>query len=189
MAMKMLLSTVFEQALEMSQLESTFYSAFCLCFYWACRTLSPLLSSTGDRVFGLYFWVLLLECAAYALTPLAIKSGKSWVFTVFRILSGGGFATLNANVTPLIAKMFGLRDLHVVIAVCSWFEPLAGFGAVVAWVMHIDHDAAGGRTEESYNLFLCALEPSLLHAIVYSFYENQALNLGEVRADLSVSVF
>ena len=152
--MKMLLSTVFEQALDMSHLESTFYSAFCMCFYWACRTLSPLLSSAGDGVFGLYFWVLLVECAAYALTPLAIMSGKSWVFTVFRILSGGAFATLNANVTPLIAKMFGLRDLHVVIAVCSWFEPLAAFGAVVAWVMHIDNDAAGGSTEESYNQFL-----------------------------------
>ena len=112
------------------------------------------MSSAGDGVFGLYFWVLLVECAAYALTPLAIMSGKSWVFTVFRILSGGAFATLNANVTPLIAKMFGLRDLHVVIAVCSWFEPLAAFGAVVAWVMHIDHDAAGGSTEESYNQFL-----------------------------------
>jgi hypothetical protein len=49
--------------------------------------------------------VLLLECAAYAFTPLAINSGKAWVFTVFRILSGGGFATLNANVTPLIAKV------------------------------------------------------------------------------------
>jgi hypothetical protein len=42
--------------------------------------------------------------------------------------------------------MFGLRDLHVAIAVFSWFEPLAGFGAVVAWVMHIDHDAAGKET-------------------------------------------
>jgi hypothetical protein len=47
----------FAQTLDMSHLESTFYSAFCLCFYWACRTLSPFLSSGGNRVFRLFFWV------------------------------------------------------------------------------------------------------------------------------------
>ena len=37
MAFKMLLSTLFEQALQKTHLESTFFSALCLTFYWACR--------------------------------------------------------------------------------------------------------------------------------------------------------
>ena len=52
------------------------------------------------------------------------------------------------------------------VAVTSWFEPLAGFGAMIAWVMHIQHDKDGGDTTASYNTFfymssvmvgLCAL--------------------------------
>ena len=50
MAMKQLLSTIFEQTLGMTHLQSTYYSAACLVCYWACRALSPLFSS-GDRVF------------------------------------------------------------------------------------------------------------------------------------------
>ena len=63
---------------------------------------------------------------ADAATPTAIEGGKAWLFTVFRVLSGGGFATLTSNVTPLLHRLFGLRDLHVAVAVTSWFEPLAG---------------------------------------------------------------
>ena len=51
--------------------------------------------------------MLLLECAAYALTPRAIAASQAWIFTACRVLSGGGFATLNSNVTPLLARMFG----------------------------------------------------------------------------------
>ena len=40
----------------MGHIEATFYSAFCLCFYWACRALSPLFGG-GDKVFKIYFWV------------------------------------------------------------------------------------------------------------------------------------
>ena len=106
--------------------------------------------------------MLLLECAAYALTPRAIAASQAWIFTACRVLSGGGFATLNSNVTPLLARMFGMRDLHVAIAVASWFEPVSGFGAMVAWAMHIRHDEAGGETTESCE------RPALLLLILLS---------------------
>jgi hypothetical protein len=133
----------------MTHLQSTYYSALCLCFYWVCRAVSPLLAS-GDRVFKLFFWVLILECVAYALTPFAIAAQRSWQFTLFRIMSGGGFATLTSNITPLLARMFGMRDLHAAVAVCSWFEPLAGTGASVAWIMHVSYT---GDVTASYSLF------------------------------------
>jgi hypothetical protein len=41
----------------------------------------------------LFIVVLATECLAYGLTPLAIGANNTWLFTVFRILSGGGFAT------------------------------------------------------------------------------------------------
>ena len=164
MAMKMLLSAVFEQTLAMTHLQSTYYSALCLCFYWLCRAVSPLLGRE-DRVLTLFFWVLLLECVAYALTPLAIAAQRSWLFTLFRILSGGGFATLTSNITPLIARMFGLADLHNAIAVASWFEPLAGTGAAVAWLMHVGHE---GEVAESYDLFfrLCSATVGVAAVVV-----------------------
>jgi hypothetical protein len=164
MAMKMLLSAVFEQTLAMTHLQSTYYSALCLCFYWLCRAVSPLLGRE-DRVLTLFFWVLLLECVAYALTPLAIAAQRSWLFTLFRILSGGGFATLTSNITPLVARMFGLADLHNAIAVASWFEPLAGTGAAVAWLMHVGHE---GAVTESYDLFfrLCSATVGVAAVVV-----------------------
>jgi hypothetical protein len=150
MAMKMLLSTLFEQALRKTHVESTLFSAFCLCFYWACRTVTPLLGA-GDRVFVLFGAVLALEALAYGLTPLAIAAESTWVFTVFRVLSGGGFATLTANITPLTMHMFGMRDLHVAISLTSLFEPVGGIGATVAWIIHVrdKHKGAG-----SYDLFM-----------------------------------
>jgi hypothetical protein len=69
------------QTFLMSHLQSTYFSALCLCFYWGCRAGAPLLiGSDGDRVFKLYFWVLLLESAAYACTPgVAINARQEWV--------------------------------------------------------------------------------------------------------------
>ena len=109
--------------------------------------------------------MLLLECVAHALTPLAIAAQRSWLFTLFRILSGGGFATLTSNITPLIARMFGLADLHNAIAVASWFEPLAGTGAAVAWLMHVGHE---GEVAESYDLFfrLCSATVGVAAVVV-----------------------
>ena len=155
MSMKMLLSTLFEQAFALSHLHSTYLSALCLVFYWACRTLAPLAAS-GDRVFALFAAVLLLECAAYALTPIAIRHGTVWLYTVFRVLSGGGFATLTASITPLTAHIYGMRDLDTAIGLSALFEPIAGTGAAIAWVAHVSHADAGGSVEESYNGFFFA---------------------------------
>ena len=63
--MKQLLSTIFEQALEMTHLESTFYSTFCLVCFGICRAVSPLMAG-GDKVFVLFVVVLLVESAACA---------------------------------------------------------------------------------------------------------------------------
>ena len=94
-----------------------------------------------------------MECAAYAATPSAIAAERAWLFTLFRVLSGGGFATLNSNTTPLLARVFGLADLHGAVAVTSWFEPLSGFSATLAWAMHIRHTQHGGAAAASYDAF------------------------------------
>ena len=111
--------------------------------------------------------MLLLECVAHALTPLAIAAQRSWLFTLFRILSGGGFATLTSNITPLIARMFGLADLHNAIAVASWFEPLAGTGAAVAWLRHVGHEGEVADMR-SYDLFfrLCSATVGVAAVVV-----------------------
>ena len=49
------------------------------------------------------------------------------------------------------AHMFGMRDLDVAVALTCWFEPLAGTGAAVAWVMHVQRKDEGAA---SYNLFM-----------------------------------
>ena len=142
MGMKMLLSTLFERALHKTHVESTLFSAFCLCFYWLCRTLTPLIGA-GERVFTLFGGVLLVEAFAYGLTPLAIEGQSIWAFTGMRLLSGGGFATLTANITPLTIHMFGERDFAPAMAATAIFEPLAGLGATVAWAMHVTRKEHG----------------------------------------------
>jgi hypothetical protein len=104
-------------------------------------------------VFILFGGVLLVEALAYGCTPMAIAAKQTWLFTAFRILSGGGFATLTANTTPLSAYMFGIKDLHTAVAFTAWFEPLAGTGAAVAWLMHVKHKDQGSG---SYDMFMYA---------------------------------
>jgi hypothetical protein len=89
----------------------------CLAFSWACRTLTPLIGY-GDRVFILFIAVLAVESVAYGLTPMAIAGQQDWVFTIFRVLSGGGFATLTANITPLVSYAT-TSDAKQTAALCS----------------------------------------------------------------------
>lgn len=90
-------------------------------------------------------------CRVDVATPAAIAAKSTLVFTLFRLVSGGGFATqerpsdsvstvieaalffllphcrirLTSNITLLLARIFGMRDLHV--AVCVQFvECLCG---------------------------------------------------------------
>jgi hypothetical protein len=62
---------------------------------------------------------------------------------------------LTANITPLTAHMFGMRDLHVAIALTCWFEPLAGLGATVAWLMHVQNKEQGSGSYDSF-MFMCS---------------------------------
>ena len=124
-------------------------------------------SSTSDHIGRKPIYMVYLGVGVVLYLGLALAGTTSTVLFVVLaglIISfyGGGFATLNSNVTPLLARMFGMRDLHVAIAVASWFEPVSGFGAMVAWAMHIRHDEAGGETTESCE------RPALLLLILLS---------------------
>jgi hypothetical protein len=50
-------------------------------------------SKQRGHVFVLFAVVLAAESLAYGLTPMAIAANRTWLFTAFRIISGGGFAT------------------------------------------------------------------------------------------------
>lgn len=104
MSMKLLLSTLFEEALQLSYIDSTRLAAVCLLMYLPGLGLTPLYCSK-QRVFIVYLVILIFEAFAYALTPWAISLGTSGskqlalgVYTTLRLISGGGFAVLLGNV-------------------------------------------------------------------------------------------
>ena len=139
LSMKMLLSTVFEEALMLSYIDSTRLAAVCLLMYLPGRGLAPLFC-TKDRVFTLFWVILLFEAAAYACTPWAISLGITGsknlaigVYTALRLLSGGGFAVLLGNIGVLAVRVFALEELHDAMAAFSATEWVAGVGPSVAW--------------------------------------------------------
>lgn len=162
-SMKMLLSTIFEEALGMSYVQATRLSAVCLLAYVPGRGLSPLLASK-DRVFTLFLAVLAMEVLAYALTPWAVSQGGEEadttglaVYVMLRLVSGGGFAMMSGNVGVLAVRVFGAAEVPNVVAYWSIFEWLAGIGPGIAWVVHIESQAAGaGRGSFNAFFWLCA---------------------------------
>eukprot|EP00930_Biecheleria_cincta_P031351 TRINITY_DN21768_c0_g1_i1.p1 TRINITY_DN21768_c0_g1~~TRINITY_DN21768_c0_g1_i1.p1 ORF type:complete len:510 (+),score=52.41 TRINITY_DN21768_c0_g1_i1:39-1568(+) len=159
-AMKMLLSTIFEEALAMSYVNASRMSALCLLVYMPGRGLAPLFASR-DRVFRIFFIVLVFETLAYALTPWAVSLGTSGqnslalvVYTGLRIISGGGFAIMLGNIGVLAVRVFGAEEVPAVVAYWSFTEWVAGCGPSLAWVIHVE----GGSGRDSFNVFffLCA---------------------------------
>eukprot|EP00746_Dinoflagellata_sp_MGD_P043991 gnl/MRDRNA2_/MRDRNA2_207295_c0_seq1.p1 gnl/MRDRNA2_/MRDRNA2_207295_c0~~gnl/MRDRNA2_/MRDRNA2_207295_c0_seq1.p1 ORF type:complete len:534 (-),score=80.86 gnl/MRDRNA2_/MRDRNA2_207295_c0_seq1:36-1580(-) len=166
-AMKMLLSTIFEEALMLSYIDATRLAAVCLFMYLPGRGLAPLYCSK-DRVFTVYLVVLLFEAAAYALTPWAISLGTSGnqslalgVYTTLRLVSGGGFAVLLGNIGVMAVRVFDMDEFHAVITAFSATEWLAGVGPSVAWVFHVKAREESHSVEDEAHSFdhffyLCA---------------------------------
>lgn len=167
LSMKMLLSTVFEEALMLSYVDATRLAAVCLLMYLPGRGLAPLYCSK-DRVFTIFWVILIFEAAAYALTPFAISLGIDGskelalgVYTTLRLISGGGFAVLLGNIGVLAVRVFDLDEIHDVMAAFSATEWVAGIGPSVAWLIHVQAREESHTIEDetqSFNAFfyLCA---------------------------------
>eukprot|EP00746_Dinoflagellata_sp_MGD_P133549 gnl/MRDRNA2_/MRDRNA2_67267_c0_seq1.p1 gnl/MRDRNA2_/MRDRNA2_67267_c0~~gnl/MRDRNA2_/MRDRNA2_67267_c0_seq1.p1 ORF type:complete len:329 (+),score=44.43 gnl/MRDRNA2_/MRDRNA2_67267_c0_seq1:614-1600(+) len=167
LSMKMLLSTVFEEALMLSYVDATRLAAVCLLMYLPGRGLAPLYCSK-DRVFTIFWIILIFESVAYALTPFAISLGIDsskqlalGVYTTLRLVSGGGFAVLLGNIGVLAVRVFDLDEIHDVMAAFSATEWVAGIGPSVAWLIHVQAREESHTIEDetrSFNTFfyLCA---------------------------------
>ena len=160
MAMKNLLSLLFEQILALEYRAAVHYSGACLAFYAVARSLSPLVSA-GRGVFVLFAGVLAAETLAYGLTPYAIShtgSRRTLVYTAFRLLGGGSFAILLANRAVLAVRIFGVDNIAKVSGLQFATEWLAGLGPLLAFSVHQAEVAAGGDRETSFNgaFYLCA---------------------------------
>lgn len=166
-SMKMLLSTLFKSALQLSYVDATRLAAACLLMYLPGRGLSPLFCSK-DHVFTLFTVILIFEAFAYAATPWAISLGTKGnkelalgVYTSLRLISGGGFAVLLGNIGVLVVRVFKENEIHHAIAAMSAFEWVAGVGPSVAWTIHVEARKTSHTVEEETGSFdgffyLCA---------------------------------
>lgn len=166
-AMKLLLSTLFEETLELSYVDATRLAAVCLLMYLPGRGLTPLYCSQ-NRVFKVFLVVLIFEAAAYALTPWAIslsitgsKQLSLGCYTTLRLISGGGFAMLLGNVGVLVVRVFSMDEIHKAVACFIAIEWIAGIGPSVAWIIHVEARRKSHGTREEARSFdgffyLCA---------------------------------
>eukprot|EP00929_Paragymnodinium_shiwhaense_P065349 TRINITY_DN32772_c0_g2_i2.p1 TRINITY_DN32772_c0_g2~~TRINITY_DN32772_c0_g2_i2.p1 ORF type:complete len:442 (-),score=24.99 TRINITY_DN32772_c0_g2_i2:654-1943(-) len=150
-AIKMLISVIFEQALDMSYIDAVHVSAAYLLLYCVGRGLTPLLA-IGDRIYLLYGCILAMESVAYASTPwsLSLSSYREPVYVCLRLLSGGGFAVMLGNLTVLSVRTFGLARNHAVLAVLMTVEWTSGVGPTIAWALHVVELRSGKPAMQSY---------------------------------------
>eukprot|EP00746_Dinoflagellata_sp_MGD_P122951 gnl/MRDRNA2_/MRDRNA2_57700_c0_seq1.p1 gnl/MRDRNA2_/MRDRNA2_57700_c0~~gnl/MRDRNA2_/MRDRNA2_57700_c0_seq1.p1 ORF type:complete len:452 (+),score=48.82 gnl/MRDRNA2_/MRDRNA2_57700_c0_seq1:55-1410(+) len=159
MSMKTLLSVLFEELFEMSYIEAVRYSAGCLSFYVVARVAAPLLSA-GDYVFNQFLIVLVLEGLAYLCTPWVVHLDDIGhiLYTLFRLVSGAGFAILCAITGVFIVRVFGTANVASISGLFLSIEWIACLGPSVAFFLHVGDMENGKERTQSWNSFfyLCA---------------------------------
>lgn len=159
MSFKMLISIIFEHALELDYADSARLSVCYLILYCFGRGLSPLFI-VRDKVFSLFAWILATEAVAYGITPwaLGLEENRIEVYIILRMFSGGGFAILLGNLTLLSVRIFGVLKNHQVLGLLMALHWISGIGPSVAWYLHVAEVKSGTTVQASYNVFfyLCS---------------------------------